>query len=281
MHEHCFQLFHVVARYTLLPTKPMELSPVIEQLRSGKLDGLNVTRPFKTDVVSYLDDISAAVRHTGAVNCISIDHGKLHGHNTDVNGILYSLDQAGISLAGKRCIIIGHGGGARAALAVLQPANVAAITIAGRRQEALTELADEFSGANAPGPIDTLALTALESLEAYDLVINATPVGMAPDNDQSILPPELFHPGMAVLDMVYNPARTKLLNDAANAGCTIADGVDMLIGQGLASQAIWSTAPTDRRADALLNQAELNELKTIVVNAIDTINTATEGQEEV
>ncbi|MFC1482072.1 shikimate dehydrogenase family protein, partial [Candidatus Neomarinimicrobiota bacterium] len=202
------------------------------------------------------------------------------GHNTDVEGIRYALDQAGISLVGKRCIIIGHGGAARAALAVLGDGAVAAITIAGRRQKALDELATDFRSAAARIPVKTLGLTELDSLEAYDLVINATPVGMAPDRDKSILPQELLQPGLSVMDMVSNPARTKLLYAAANAGCTTANGVDMLIGQGLASQAIWSIVPDDRGTGDLLNDTELNELKTVLINAIDQIDKATVPQGE-
>lgn len=278
MHEHCFRLFGVAARYVLMPTKRLELPLVIEQLRSGKVNGLNVTRPFKTDVLPFLDELSTAADRTGAVNCIAVARGKLVGHNTDVDGISYALVQAGITLTGKRCLIIGYGGAARAAIAFLLQANVATLTIAGRRPAALANLGHEMGAGDISQPINTISLTDLQSLEAYDLVINATPVGMAPHITQSILPANLLYSDLAVLDMVHNPVTTKLLNDAAQAGCTMANGVDMLIGQGLASQAVWSTVPEERMDGAILNQAELGELKGVMLDAIDAINAAYTAQ---
>lgn len=210
---------------------------VIKGIKAVGIRGASVTIPLKESVVEGLDELDAAAARIGAVNTIVNAEGKLKGCNTDGCGAVAAL-QARTRLSGKRVAVIGAGGAARAVADGVQAAG-AGVIISNR-----TRLKGEHLAA-ALGcrfvPPETLRE------ESVEILINATPVGMVPNAGQSPVPAQLLRHGMVVMDIVYNPVDTRLLQEAAAAGCETIDGVEMFVRQGARQFEIWTglEAPVD------------------------------------
>lgn len=239
------------------------LPGAITALRSLDLRGLNVTIPHKVAVMPLLDEIDAVAKNIGAVNTIVNNNGHLTGYNTDAAGFLKSLVKRDIDPSGKKVVILGAGGVARA------------ISFALAEQKAEIEI---LNRSGSPDPAEKLAanlskhskskIRAAElsepnlkrALKQADILINATSVGMSPDTDNTLVPPELLKPDMVVYDVVYNPQKTRLLADAEKAGAVVIGGLDMLIWQGALAFELWTgvEAPLDTMTDMavkLLNKS--------------------------
>ena len=203
--------------------------------------GLNVTRPLKERVLPLLDEVSAEAAEAGSVNTVVFEDDRAIGHSTDGAGFLAALRRAGVGRVG-RALVLGTGGAARAVVAALRREG-ATVTVAGRNAAAGRRLAADLGVA--------FGFTSRETLDAADLLVNATPVGgEAPgEPHDGPLPPRL-----AVADLVVRPVRTALLARAEAAGCRIVPGIEMLVEQGARSFELWTgrAAPTDvMRAAAL------------------------------
>lgn len=196
------------------------------------LRGLSVTSPHKQDVIGSLDWIEPVAKEIGAVNTIVIQDNELHGYNTDAPGFISPLRNKFGSLTRARCAIIGAGGGARAALWALQKEN-ARVELFVRDVAATTLLAEEF-GADC----NTLAGA---SFEGFDVVINATPLGMkgAQQDATPVVAKQLRHVRLAY-DLVYNPLETRFLREARTAGCETLAGVEMLVAQAVEQFKLWT-----------------------------------------
>lgn len=173
--------------------------------------GMNVTIPYKKDVLPYLDEISEDAREIGCVNTIITENGRLVGHNTDVYGFLWMAENAGIKLSGKKALIFGGGG---AQLAVRR-----ALSIAGAREIITVSRSGEDNYEN------------LDRHSDAEILINATPVGMYPEPEGQIVDLDLFPKCEGVLDLIYNPFRTNLLIQAEKKGIPFANGLAMLVAQ--------------------------------------------------
>ena len=208
-HSYSPQIHALFAEYSyvLIEKEPDELS---DFLKNGDFSGLNVTMPYKKDVIPYLDQLTPLAQRLGAVNTIIRQDGKLMGHNTDYAGFLSMIQKCGISPAGKHCLVLGSGGASHTAVAVLQDLG-ARVTVISR------------TGKNN-----------YENLHKHQdaaILVNATPVGMYPNTGISPVELDLFPLLEAVLDVVYNPARTQLLMDAQARGLITENGLWMLIAQ--------------------------------------------------
>ncbi len=239
------------------------LPGAITAIRSLDLRGLNVTIPHKVAVMPLLDEIDTAAKNIGAVNTIVNNNGHLTGYNTDAAGFLKSLAAKEIDPSGKNVVILGAGGVARAISFALaeQKAEIEILNRSGSLEPA-KKLAANLS---KHSKIKICAAELNEpnlkqALKQADILINATSVGMSPDTDNTLVPPELLKPGMVVYDVVYNPQKTRLLEDAENAGAVVIGGLDMLIWQGALAFELWTgvKAPLDTmtdRAVQLLNKS--------------------------
>ncbi|MFZ0589647.1 MAG: shikimate dehydrogenase [Bryobacteraceae bacterium] len=197
------------------------------------VQGFSVTIPHKQKIVRYLDAVDPLARRIGAVNTVWRKGGKWRGTNTDVAGILRPLEQR-IRLPKAAVLLAGYGGAARAAAFALREAG-AQVTITGRQVSSALALA-RIVGA------DTASLA--ESVErGYDVLINATPVGMHPNTEESLFP--LRIPASLVFDMVYNPHQTLMLRQASDQGCKVIHGCEMFLEQAAEQFEIWTgeTAP--------------------------------------
>lgn len=186
---------------------------VADFLRSGEFDGLNVTIPYKETVLPLMDELSPRAAAVGSVNTILRRGGRLYGDNTDCDGFSWLLTRAGIDPAGRKCLILGSGGSARTVRAVLSEAGAAEIVTVSRS-----------------GPDNYHNLSKHRDAE---LIVNTTPVGMYPEINAAPLSLDLFDRLTAVADLIYNPARTLLLQQAQQRGLRTSDGLPMLAAQAV------------------------------------------------
>ncbi len=227
-------------RYLTVEVKAAALADAVKGARAMNWKGFNCTIPHKVAVVPLLDRLNPAAKIIGAVNCVINRHGELVGDNTDGKGFLQSL-AAIHGITGLRAVILGAGGAARAIAVELGLAHASQITIVNRtreRGEALVRLLGDRTAA-------AVSLVAWEGKyqipEDTDVVINATPIGLFPDV-QALLPVDIesLQPRMIVCDLIPNPPQTRFLRDAAERGCTVLDGLGMLVNQGVIGIRLWS-----------------------------------------
>jgi shikimate dehydrogenase len=197
--------------------------------------GVSVTSPFKTEVVPFLDKVEGLARKIGAVNTIANRGGRLIGYNTDCDGALEALEEK-MNLKGKRVILLGAGGAARAVGFGLKERDCQLIIVnrSRIRGEALSrELKCHFL------PMSSLVKMKRGDLEA-DVIINATSLGMYPRDRESPIPKELLKRRTMVMDIVYKPLETRLLHEAKEKGCLTINGLEMLVRQGAIQFEIWT-----------------------------------------
>jgi shikimate dehydrogenase len=238
MHNAAFDALHLPWRYVLLPTPAGEVEARLKALALEGYRGANVTVPHKQAVMPHLAAISDAARAIGAINTIVVRRGGLIGHNTDGDGFLAALREAHFEPAGQRALVLGAGGAARAVIYALLHAGCA-IAVHNRTPERVAHLVHELRyvgfQASAAGALSEL------DLASFDLVINATPVGMWPEVEGSPWPETLPLPSnWTVFDLVYNPQETRLLARARAAGVHAVGGLGMLVHQGALAFEMWT-----------------------------------------
>ncbi len=232
------------ARYEVWDVPPNELPQAVERLRSAAVLGANVTVPHKVELLRLADRPDALAERVGAVNTIVRRDGQLHATNTDVNGVLHALDDAGVEIAGLEVVLIGAGGAARAVVAALRMARAALVTVANRtpaRGEALGSIAGDELPLRV-SPLDPASEALRLAMSRAALMIHSTPLGMrhGPDEAATPLPVELFVLRQAALDLVYTPERTPFLEAAEAAGARPIGGLGMLVHQGAESFRLWT-----------------------------------------
>ena len=181
-------------------------------LRHGDWDGINVTMPYKQAVIPFLDDLTSTASQLGAVNTIIRRGDKLIGTNTDYWGFLSMLSKSKLSPAGKKCLVLGNGGASKVVQYVLQEKNANVVVISRGGENNYENICQHSDAA---------------------IIVNTTPVGMYPTTGFSPVDLEIFPNLEGVLDLVYNPARTKLLMDAQKRGIVAMNGLWMLISQAM------------------------------------------------
>ena len=263
MHNAALAALGLDARYGLLPTPPDQVEATLERLRGGEWLGVNVTVPHKQAVIPFMDELSPAARAIGAVNTICCRSGHLLGDNTDAAGFLADLRQHGFEPAGRRALLLGAGGAARAVAYGLASANCA-VTLWNRTAGRAIDLAADLeTNAHLPAPVQALpAAQSLDKLDAsgYDLLVNCTSLGMWPRIEGCPWPADLNLPAhWWVYDLVYNPAETRLMARARAAGAPAIGGIGMLLHQGARALELWTgrEAPVEIMRAAL--QAALTE----------------------
>ena len=252
MQNAAFKALGLNCIYTALRIPAPMLADAMVGIRAMGISGLNVTTPHKVNIVSMLDELDESASLVGAVNTVKNVKGKLVGFNTDGDGALRALEQKVGPIAGKRVVLLGAGGAARAIAFSIVRAG-AELTIANRtvsRAQALASAIQEKLGASVKLiGIGRSELTA--AIERADVLINATMVGMRPRAGQTLVTSSMMHPGLVVNDIVYEPLETRLLREARRAGATIIDGLGMLVHQGALAFEIW----TGRRAPIKVMEA--------------------------
>jgi shikimate dehydrogenase len=232
IHEKLFELSGTVGEYTIRDIEPENLEKEIEELK--KLDGFNVTIPYKQKIIPYLDALDVKAKRYNAVNTVKCENGKLTGYNTDVDGFLHALKAANIELEGE-VLLCGAGGVARmmAYEALDRGCNLTIATpLISEAQNFIYEIEQTYPNAN----VTASTLTYLSG--SFDVILNGTPVGMFPNASKSPVPVQVSRSAKAVFDAVYNPVKTTLIKKSAAGGAKVQSGLTMLIRQAVAAQAI-------------------------------------------
>jgi shikimate dehydrogenase len=223
----------------------------VEDVRSAVLGmralenfrGLSVTIPHKVTIIDHLDEIADVDAQIGSINTVVNEGGKLRGFGSDGPGARQALVESGAPVAGQPVLILGSGGAARAiAFDLAHRATPSSLFVLGVIEDELGALVKELrekTGVNATGEI--LTEDSLEKRIAKSRVlIHATPIGMHPREEESLVPPELLHPDLAVMDIVYNPYETRLLKDARDRGIKTVPGIEMFVNQALLQFEAWT-----------------------------------------
>ena len=240
----------------------LEIENEEEMLRyfeDERIDGFNITHPYRTAVIKYLDELSEDAERTQCVNAVKrLPDGKLRGYNTDMAGFRYLVRD---SVEGKNCLILGTGGAARTAAAVLEDMGAADIVMISRDPEA---------AAKKPGISHKVAgYDRLYPYYHYEVIVNCTPAGRYPDLDNSPLAEQrisvrLFSELELAIDLIYNPYRTKFLQDARRlTHCNTKSGMDMIIIQSIASLNVWYGSERDAEREEIV----LRKIKRILLES--------------
>ncbi|HTP11902.1 MAG TPA: shikimate dehydrogenase [Anaerolineae bacterium] len=230
MHNAAFEALGLAWRYILLPTPLDQLVAVVARIRSGELQGANVTIPHKQAVMSYLDEIDLVAQAVGAVNTIVKQTDRLIGFNTDTLGFKRSLIETGVDVRDQPCAILGAGGSARAVVYVLHELG-AHVTVYARDIEKAHAVHANCRSLSTLSEIDPTT----------KLIVNTTPVGLSPNADASPWPDDVPLPKQALIfDLLNNPARTQFMQQAEQAGLRAVNGWNMLVYQGAAAFAAWT-----------------------------------------
>lgn len=245
MIEAAYRHHHLDIRYINCEVRPEDLADAVAGARAMGWLGFNCSIPQKVSVLPLLDELSAAARNIGAVNCVAIRAGRLIGDNTDGKGFLSSL-RSEVDPRRKNIVILGAGGAARAIAVECVLAGVAAITIVNRNLDRGAAVAES---ARAVGDVDVRFVPWTSSFHVpsgADVVVNATPVGMVPHIQET---PDIdfgsLTNSMVVADVVPNPPTTTLLSTAAKIGCRTLDGRGMLVAQAVIGVEFWTGEDLD------------------------------------
>ena len=240
MYNYSFQKLGIDSAYVAFDISEEKVSDAIAAFKTLNIRGANVTMPCKSEVVKYMDELSPAARIIGAVNTIINESGKLTGHITDGVGFVRNLKEHGVDIKGKIITVLGAGGAATAivvqcALDGAKEINIFNIKDAfyKKAEKTIENIKKEVPECivNLCDLDDTQKLN--EQIAASDILVNATRVGMHPNEEESpIKDTNVFTKELVVADVVYNPRKTKLLEDAEAVGCTIVPGIGMLLWQG-------------------------------------------------
>ncbi len=198
--------------YDLIPLSKEEFAPFMEK---HDFSAINVTIPYKQDVIPYLDEISDSAKAIGAVNCIVNKNGILCGHNTDYAGFLYTLKNNNIRVTGEKVLVLGNGGAAKAVVAALLSLQPKELITVKYKEEPGVITYEQAAGMHADA----------------SLIVNTSPVGMYPNVDASPMDIAPYKALKAVVDIIYNPTTTKLLAQAKERGITAVNGLKMLVAQ--------------------------------------------------
>ena len=224
--------------YVPFDVEPSRLGEAAAAIRTLDLVGVNVTIPHKERIIDYLDAVSEEARLIGSVNTVHNDRGRLRGYSTDGEGFLGPLRSEGFGVQRKCAVVLGAGGSAKAVVYALVT-NGAQVTVLNRTVERGETLAEQINAVTSSEAVRALPLHMPDVIRDADLLVNCTSVGMHPGTERTPCPKELLHSGLLVYDLVYNPLRTRLLEEAEKAGAKTMSGARMLAHQGAESLRIW------------------------------------------
>jgi len=234
-----FKANGINAVYTAFQIEQGTLKEAIQGIRALKFRGVNVTIPYKVEVMSYLDEIDEGARVIGAVNTIVNENGKLIGYNTDGIGYVRSLcEETGISLQGKRVLLLGAGGAGRGIAYALAKAGAAIVWVSNRTESKADELVSYISLLTEAKSIAPEAIAGI--IDKVDLVVNNTSLGMHPNINEIPLDPSLLHDKLVVSDIIYTPMETLFLKEAKARGARTHGGLGMFIYQGAYAFEYWT-----------------------------------------
>ena len=242
IHNAAFRLMELNYIYLAFRVKKEALNEAVRGLKSLGVMGFNVTIPHKIAIMEYLDEISEEAIGIGSVNTVVNHKGRLKGYNTDAQGALNALEDSGFEVRGSVVTILGAGGAGRAVAYGMLKRGASALYIINRTLERGLELANRlrqlFSRRIEALPFNLESLR--EAISHSEILINCTPVGMYPNIDEIPIPPSLIRKDLIVMDVVYNPLKTRLLREAEKRGAKTVYGIGMLVHQAALAFKLWT-----------------------------------------
>ncbi|WP_326906818.1 shikimate dehydrogenase [Sedimentibacter sp. MB31-C6] len=247
MHNESFKRLGLDYVYVAFEVDNDTLKNAVNGLKALKVRGFNVSMPNKIKIIQYLDELSDASKLTGSVNTVVNDNGTLTGHITDGIGFIKALSEEGIEVKGKKITILGSGGAGTAIMVQSALEGAKELSIFNRNIELKTNTKNIIKKLNN----NTNCISTLyaledksklrEQIESSDILVNATGVGMKPQEDQSLITDSsILRKELVVFDCIYSPRETKLLAMAKKNGCKIINGLGMVLFQGAASFKLWT-----------------------------------------
>ena len=245
MHNKAFETLGLNYFYMPIEVTAGDLPVVAAGIAKMNFAGYNITIPHKIRIMDCLDAIDPLAQAIGAVNTVVLENGRATGYNTDGEGFVRSLEaESGITVDGKCYFILGCGGAARAIAMTLAFKGAQKIFLCNRTEQKAYDLAAEINTKVNPCcevvPRDQVRMAS--TAQQADVLINTTSIGMHPEEDRIPIDGDLIPSGVVVSDIVYNPARTKLLQVAEEKGCKTVPGLGMLVYQGAEAFRKWTRA---------------------------------------
>lgn len=222
MHNAGFEALGI--NYVYMAFEPVDLAGALNAMRALDIKGFSVSKPYKEEVLKYVDEIDEIAQKIGAINTVHNVNGKLKGYNSDWIGAVAALQEI-TKVEGKKVYIVGAGGAGRAIAYGLKTKG-AEVLMFNRSKERAQKVADNLGVGYGGGLEDLL------HHKEYDILVNATSVGFYPNIKETVIPKNVLIKGKTVLDVVFNPLETQLIKDARKAGCKVALGIRMLVLQG-------------------------------------------------
>ena len=245
IHNAAFQELHL--DFVYLAFQVEHIQPAIEGIRAlGNIRGFSVTIPHKVSAIPFLDTIDPTAKQIGAINTIVKQEGQLLGINTDSAGAIRALREAGIHPQDERITLIGSGGAARAiAFGLAMDSNIPSLSLLGIDETELNILANDLrERTGITVSVKKLETSSLKpTLAESSLLIHCTPIGMSPKTEDTCIPQEWLHPGLTVMDIVYNPLETRLLREAKTIGARTIPGIEMFLYQAVIQFELWTERP--------------------------------------
>lgn len=231
IHEKVFKELGIDAEYSLLEPKLEELPMIVKKLREKELSGINVTIPYKTAIMEYLDEISPSAKAIGAVNTVMLKDNKLVGYNTDYDGFKTTLESMNLEIKHKRNFVCGAGGSARAIIKCLEDMGSKSYLVSRDKIKARENFIN-FEG------LEVINYDELEKIENKNLIVNCTPCGTYPNIETSVLEDHVKDQYNGGIDIVYNPEITRFLKGFKKSE----NGLLMLVAQAVKAEEIWQEA---------------------------------------
>lgn len=252
IHTRIFERYGLDAHYHLFEIEAGRLASAVTGLKTLHAVGVNITIPYKIEIIPYLDRLSPEAAAIGSVNTLHFTAGGAVGYNTDYDGFGRMLDRFGLQISGRTAVILGNGGAAKSVLRYLLDNGIRQITIAQRKPA-------DAASAQADSRLHIIQAGRLEDIKDADLLINCTPCGMYPNTDALPLEKELIKNYKAAVDLIYNPGETQFLKLARKAGLEALNGLYMLVAQAVSAQEKWNGI----RIDPSLTEAIYAEVSKI------------------
>lgn len=290
-HSYSKEIHEALGKYSygLFSLEPDE---AIDFVSSRDFSGLNVTIPYKKDVIPLCDEVSELASAIGSVNTLywkqpenapdsdTTSGKRLVGHNTDYEGFLYTAKRSGISFAGKCVLILGTGGTSLTARKAASDAGAAKIYVASRSATSNKACQPTNAATNSSVAVTAITYDDLGSIAAdIDILVNTTPVGTFPNNLQSVVDLADFPNCEAVIDVIYNPFKTKLLLDAEKTGLKTANGLPMLVAQATAAAGYFLGTPGafEKENERIINKM-VSDMRNIVLIGMPGCGKSTIGR---
>ncbi len=240
MYNYCFDKFGLDYAYLAFDIPVEKTEEAINALKTVGFRGANVTMPCKQEAIKYMDELTPAAKAIGAINTIVNDNGKLIGYNTDGMGYTKNLERSGVAVKGKKIVLLGGGGAASAIAAQAALEGAAKISIFNLKDAFWDKLEKTVQRIAEAIPECEFTLNDLADksllkkfIDEADILSNATRVGMAPNDDATLIEDtSWFRKELVVTDAVYAPPKTRFLKEAETAGCIVCSGLGMLLCQG-------------------------------------------------